>query len=264
MIRKLTENDRTKVLEYLYTESDFNIFPIGDIESFGFNEPFQTVYGEFDNHDNYLSILLFYRENVIYYTHLDTLNKDYLAILENHQYNFLSGKEELMNLLHKSHKTFKKQPMYFCSINQIKQTLSVDKDVKKLSTEEDFGALYDLLIDIKEFSVAKQDKESFISNKQKSLQMSQTVGIFKDNILVATAATTAETTKSAMVVGVATNQSYRNKGYASSCVMYLANHFIKEQGKSLSLFYDNPKAGSIYHKIGFEDIGKWTMLKRKW
>ena len=31
------------------------------------------------------------------------------------------------------------------------------------------------------------------------------------------------------------------------------------EGKELCLFYDNPDAGTIYKKLGFEDIGFWIM-----
>jgi hypothetical protein len=260
MIRLLTEADKQDVLTYLYKASEFNIFPIGDIEAFGFNEPFQTVYGEFDDKNNYLSILLFYRENVIYYSHLNVFNEEYVTILNKHEYRFMSGKESLMELVYPFLTNFNKSSMYFCSINTLKDDVIFPDSITELSTERDFDQLYELLIEIEEFSVQKQNKVNFISNKIKSLEMSKTVGIYKDDKLIATAATTAETTQSAMVVGVATRKGYRNKGYGSSLVLYLANHFIVHKQKSLSLFYDNPKAGSIYHKIGFVDIGKWMML----
>ncbi len=43
MIRKLTENDRSNVLNYLYQDSSYNIFIIGDIEAFGFNKEWQAL-----------------------------------------------------------------------------------------------------------------------------------------------------------------------------------------------------------------------------
>lgn len=260
MIRLLKEEDKTPLLNYLYQECEFNIFPIGDIEAFGFNEPFQTVYGEFDQEGNYISILLFYRENVIYYTHLESFNDEYLKILDKHEFHFMGGKESLLELIYPHLKNFTKKSMHFCSINTLEKRVDTRQSILELSSEKDFEDLYELLVEIEEFGVKKQSKNTFVSNKLKGLEMSKTVGIYKDNILVASAATTAETTKSAMVVGVASKEGYRNKGYASDLVIYLANHFILDKQKSLSLFYDNPKAGSIYHKIGFIDIGKWMML----
>jgi predicted GNAT family acetyltransferase len=34
---------------------------------------------------------------------------------------------------------------------------------------------------------------------------------------------------------------------------------VLAEGKTLCLFYDNPKAGSIYKRLGFKDIGFWSM-----
>ena len=68
MIRKLIEEDRVKLLEHLYVEGSLNIFIIGDIEAYGFGEDFQTIYGEFDIDNNYLSVVLFYREHSIFYS----------------------------------------------------------------------------------------------------------------------------------------------------------------------------------------------------
>ena len=64
----------------------------------------------------------------------------------------------------------------------------------------------------------------------------------------------AENSKSAMIVGVATR-----KGYMSKCLSKLCNDLL-ERNKFLCLFYDNPKAGKVYHKLGFKEIGIWTML----
>ncbi|MGP4075489.1 GNAT family N-acetyltransferase [Halobacillus sp. K22] len=63
---------------------------------------------------------------------------------------------------------------------------------------------------------------------------------------------------SAMVVGVCTHPEHKNQGYASVCMTKLCQELLAE-GKMLCLFYDNPEAGSIYKRLGFEDIGKWMM-----
>ena len=99
MIRLLKESDRKKVLHYLYQEPEFNIFPIGDIETFGFETDFQRVYGEFDDSANLLSILLRYRVHAIYYSDQMRFNKDYLKIFEQDPFTHLSGKQELINLM---------------------------------------------------------------------------------------------------------------------------------------------------------------------
>ena len=82
--------------------------------------------------------------------------------------------------------------------------------------------------------------------------------IEEDGRMVSSVATTAENTLSAMVVGVCTDPNDRQKGYASEMMKRVIQDYIRA-GKTLCLFYDNPNAGRIYKRLGFYDIGMWTM-----
>ncbi len=264
MIRKLTQKDQNQVLEYLYKESAYNIFIIGDIEAFGFDKEWQTLYGEFDESNEYLSVLLFYRDNVVYYSHEDIFNLEYLSILNQRVFKFMSGKEALMVLMQPYFPDFKLKPMYFCKAT----TLDEDKffnysNVKVLSTTEDCSKLYDLLATVKEFGIYKDSREDFITSKLNSINMGVTYFIEENNKIVATVATTAETTTNAMVVAVATHQEYRKKGLASKLMTYLMKEYFDNRQKELCLFYDNPNAGKIYLKLGFKDFGKWAMMNKE-
>lgn len=77
---------------------------------------------------------------------------------------------------------------------------------------------------------------------------------------VAMVRTAAENPASAMVVGVGTHPSYRQMGLATQLMIRLCRELLKE-GKSLCLFYDNPRAGAIYHRLGFQEIGYWNMIR---
>lgn len=262
MIRKLTQKDQEKVLTYLYQASAYNIFIIGDIETFGMDTEFQRVYGEFDERGDYLSVFLRYRENAVYYAHETRFNLMYLEIFEKDPFEYLSGKTELLLLIEPYLKGYTKKHMYFCKADRMKEEVSQKVDIKEVKTKEDAIKLYDLLISIDEFGYAQKDKETFITQKTTDQKMGITLIIEKDDLVLSTVATTAETTKSAMVVAVATHKDYRNKGYASILMTRLMHIYIYEKQKELCLFYDNPEAGKIYHKLGFETIGTWDMFKR--
>ena len=77
--------------------------------------------------------------------------------------------------------------------------------------------------------------------------------------MTSVAQTTAQNSKSAMIVGLASAKKHRNRGLMSVCLSKLCSDVLAE-GKTLCLFYDNPKAGSVYHKLGFESIDKWVMI----
>jgi len=263
MIRLLTEEDRNGVLEYLYKEASYNIFPIGDIEAFGFEQDFQRIYAEFDETGKYLSILLRYRTNAIYYADKVVFNKDYLEIFEKDPFEVISGKSELMDLISPYLEDFEKHHTYFCEAKDKKNLEVPTCEIKRLKTKEDAGKVYDLIGSVEEFATFHQDKEAYVDAKMKSIQMGMTLFIEEHGEVLSTVATTAETSKSAMVVAVATKVGARNKGYASALMMALMEEYFEKKKKNLCLFYDNPSAGKIYHRLGFETIGTWDMYKRK-
>ena len=264
MIRKLTINDQEQVLKYLYKEPSINIFIIGDIEQFGFDVDFQDVYAEYAD-NKILGVLLRYKENVIYYSQEQHFNTDFLEIINTFKYEFISAKGSIMELLKPHFKEMKEKPMYFCEANTFDPNLEViEDDIIDVKTPDQARKLYYLLADIEEFESFKSEKvEKFITSKLQALKESVTYSIHQDDLCVCSVSTVADTTKAAMVVAVATHPAYRKRGYASKLMIKLLNEYINKRKKALCLFYDNPAAGKIYHRLGFKDIDKWVMLVRK-
>jgi len=262
MIRLLTEQDRSDVLAYLYKEASYNIFPIGDIETFGFDTDFQRVYAEIDVDGKYLSILLRYKEHAIYYADTVRFHQEFLRIFQNDPFDYISGKTVLMELISPYLEGYRKHHTYFCEAKEMKSLSVPNIDVKRMKTREDAAKVYELISTIEEFSSFHQEKDSYVDAKMKSMQMGMTLYIEEDGEVASTVATTAETKQSAMVVAVATSINARNKGYASALMKVLMNEYFMNKKKGLCLFYDNPSAGKIYQRLGFETIGTWDMYKK--
>jgi predicted GNAT family acetyltransferase len=79
--------------------------------------------------------------------------------------------------------------------------------------------------------------------------------------IVAVAQSAAESERLAMIVGVCTHPAWRQRGYASACMARLCRA-LSAEGKIPCLFYDNPNAGRIYKRLGFEDFARWGMVIR--
>ncbi len=264
MIRKLTESDRDSLLEYLYVEGSLNIFIIGDVEAFGFGRDFQSLYAEFDKDNKYTSVLLFYRENSIFYSHKREFNVKWMDIFNQHDFKYLSGAQSVFEKLIPYFEDFKIQPMYFCEAYSLEEEITINEyEVIKASTKEDCSKLFDILSTIKEFGYEKKSKAEYISGKLIALKMGSTLFIEEDGKVLSTVATTAETTKSAMVVAVATLEEARGRGLATILMKELMKEYFNDKNKYLCLFYDNPKAGNIYKRLGFKDVDKWVMLSKE-
>ena len=67
MIRKLTEKDREAVFDLIQEKPAENLFIIGDLEAFGFEEDFQEIWGDFTENEKLRAVLLRYNINFIPY-----------------------------------------------------------------------------------------------------------------------------------------------------------------------------------------------------
>jgi predicted GNAT family acetyltransferase len=265
MIRKLVEKDRYKLLKYLYVEGSLNIFIIGDVEAFGFDKNFQTIYAEFDKELNYISVLLFYNEHSVFYSHTRVFNEEWLEIYKNHNDNiYMSGAESTIQNLIPYFPNYKVNPMYFSEAFKLTEKIEkTEYNIIKVTTKEHCDKLFDILFLISKFAYKSKEKDKFIEDKMNSLNMGSTYFIEKDGVVVSTVSTTAETKVSAMVIAVATLETARNKGLATILMKHLMNEYFDKKKKYLCLFYDNPKAGNIYKRLGFKDVDKWIMLKKE-
>lgn len=261
MIRKLLERDRNSVLQFLSKEPSINLFLIGDIEAFGFEQEFQDVWGQFTVNGELEGVLLRYNENFIPYfikPNFD-ISEFKNIILNNIGKTMISGKESIVKKFEGILPNHTSRLTHFCELTDGKRLNAFESDKEiKIAKECDAKRVYDLIESIEEFS----DISNSIDMIKHTIKTA-TGRIYyiesDDGTMVSVAQTTVENSKSAMVVGVATLKEYRNNGLMRKCLSKLCMDVMSE-GKTLCLFYDNPKAGSVYHNLGFNTIDKWMMI----
>ncbi len=272
MIRKLTESDRQNVIKYLKQEPEINLFILGDIENYGFQTDSQDIWADISENDEYQAVLLRYYNSYILYTH-NSNNYDYSnfanqikTAIASKIADTISAKKEIMDKLYpllETKEDFSRKSCYFSKCNRIDPAFPVSNlDKVKYATTDHIEEIAEFMNEkIVEFGTLRN-----LDSMRKAIETgSGSIVYMKDtktNKPIATASTAAENTYSAMIVGVATDPDYRNKGYASACVYKLTKKLIDE-GRTACLFYDNPKAGNIYKKLGFVDIDKWDMVNKK-
>ncbi|WLD94833.1 GNAT family N-acetyltransferase [Alkalihalobacillus sp. AL-G] len=256
MIRRLTERDNDQVMDFLGEERALNLFIVGDIENFGYETDFQTLWGEWNEEAELIAVLLRYRGNFIPYAR-GNFNVEKFAEIINGQEHFemLSGKQDIVEKFDGLLPVGEQRLMHFAEIVSAEQLDKIgDRGRIHVATEQNIDLVFPLMENVFDFS--NNSKEGLLQTlKTKS---GRTFFIKEEELAIACASTTAENSMSAMVVGVCTDEHHRNKGLASVCLSALCEEVLTE-GKSLCLFYDNPAAGSIYKRLGFKDIGKWSM-----
>lgn len=258
LIRQLSQKDHERCLNLIKVQPAENLFIIGDIEAYGYERDFQKVWGDFNSHGELIAVLLKYENNYIPFALGDFNAEGFADIIDqDSDFSMMSGLREVTARI----EPFIKRPLkskrqtYYAKCTGLQHVTSDTSQVVKATPQAAEG-LVDLLIRVPEFS----DSIITVDRKRRGLEdgSSRTYYMEENGIMVSTASTAAENSMSAMVVGVATLEDYKKKGYATACMVRLCEEVLNE-GKELCLFYDNPKAGAIYKRLGFKDIGFWMM-----
>ncbi|MGR5985682.1 GNAT family N-acetyltransferase [Bacillus cytotoxicus] len=261
MIRKLTKRDHEQVLAFLKEEISINLFILGDIEAFGYDADFQELWGYFTENKMLQSVLLRFHDSFILYGKGNFSIADYEVILSPHKPLKISGKSDIVEKLEDVHGIHlgTKNKTYFC---ECKDDTALPKTMIhtaiKQATLEDVERIMHLRNNIEEFPQSKQSEK--ILRQSLETNTGRTYYIEENGEMVSSASTSAENSLSAMIVGVCTHPDYRGKGYASYILQKMIQDFKKEE-RTLCLFYNNPVAGRIYKRLGFQDIGTWTMYR---
>ena len=77
--------------------------------------------------------------------------------------------------------------------------------------------------------------------------------------IVSSALLNVEGADAGLIGGVFTQPHARGHGYAAACTAALCID-LQNDGKTPVLFFENPIAGRVYRKLGFEECGKWALL----
>lgn len=260
IIRKLTKNDHDQVISFLSEEPSINLFIIGDIEVFGYESDFQEIWAEFNQQGEIIAVLLRYYQSFIPYAKGEFNVAEFVSIIISHsQPVLLSGKTDIVEKFESYNvlQLGKKQETFFAECKSTEYLGETNVYIKKASINE-IDQILSLRKTIDEFHLSHNAAEMLRTSMESN--MARTYYTEENGQMTACVSTTAENSMSAMIVGVCTRKEYRRKGFATGIMQKLFKDILDE-GKILCLFYDNPEAGRIYKRLGFNDIGKWTMYR---
>ncbi|MDC7227005.1 MAG: GNAT family N-acetyltransferase [Spirochaetales bacterium] len=254
---KCTNENKNELLTFLKHNPAENCFIIGDLENYSMDEEFIEIW-MIRKKKNITTVLLrFYN----YYT-VSTHDEDDIEEIINHlnaekELITLTGVESVIDKISKGMEFSKIKRANFAELIEIKnykENLLID--IKKANIEE-INELFEFHKSIKEFEVKEESKENF---GKELLDNTGRIYYTRENKkIVSMAMITAENSVNGMIMGVATAQKYRRKGYARAIVQEICKSMI-DNGKSVVLFYDNPEAGKMYKEIGFEDINRQATI----
>ncbi|HKM05386.1 MAG TPA: GNAT family N-acetyltransferase [Sphaerochaeta sp.] len=263
IVRKLANKDLPAVYEYIKDEPEATLLIQGDLELYGLQSKEVSLYA-FD--EPWDCIVLKYYSDYMLYSKSPTFNAKAVAALLARQENVLAikAKESLLLQMQSQYPKQKITGTYLCRCNKDNfiAKAKTDLPIRKL-TKEDAFAVVSLYQQIEEFAQPYRDhtKQKLAEITNNLAQGGVGFGLFEGDKLISSVYTTATTTKAAMVVGVATLPEYRSRGYASTLVSKICSFCFEDGLEFLCLYFDNPKAGAIYKKLGFEVVTRWATMR---
>ncbi len=252
MIKKLTDKDNDRIMKLLTQNSIANYFIILSLEREKYKKMFEEKWGQFNQQGELVSVLFKRKTRTLqFYSSQDYDEDEVCSIFENQDFEKLIGEEKVMKKLinHYNFSRIEKgailSKLESFYVNNTKK-LSHVKPVKL----QDIDRIVDLYRSVfTGFAPRELITEKYENNTGRGYY------IERKGKMISIAQSSYESNDTAIIVGVATHQDYRKKGYATECLIKLCKELINE-GKTLYLQYDNPNAGRIYKKLGFKDIGR--------
>jgi uncharacterized protein len=258
MLREANNNDLPLIMSLLKQEPDLNLFFIADIEFYGIKTDFMTIWVD----ELVLTIVLKYHLNMLVYSQIAFDVQEILDLATSLHIRCLSCGEQaakqIIPLL--SNNTKVRHEVFAKLTNLIKPAFPLTE--AHLAHSSDACAIITSQHQISEFAdLMGNDIQLNITNAATRITEGFTKHyiIIQDDKVIANANTSATCSVAAMIGGVYTLPAYRGQGLATSVVYYLCQDLLAHHQTPV-LFFENPKAASIYHALGFEDFGNWYMI----
>ncbi len=258
MLRLLTKKDHDIVWNFLKAEASINLYAIGNIENFGYNQEFQQLWGWFEEGILRATMMRYY-SHFMYYAKKTIPIEPFVHIIQDfNEAYILSGKTKLVEPFEQFLEStlLPRRDTYFSEwIASRNEHTVLDAHVIQADIE-DIDDILSLESKVPEFgsmnTTYEMIEQTFYS------KTGRTFFIKENGKMIASVSTEAENSLSAMIIGVCTHPNYRGRGLASRILSHVLT-ILSQEGKIVCLFYNNPSAGTIYKRLGFYDIDMWTM-----
>ncbi len=263
--QRLHEEHYAELRQFLAAEPGYSVFLSSNLERFGLDDPFIHFWGTFQDDRLVTTLMMVGQRAGIYTTDPSTL-RPAMEIALRQRVSFIMGPREVMNsaLQHLWQlPVTRREAHFFAQLSserfQPQPAGTVSHAVIRKATPDDVPALTTLYTGAAGFELASIDqvRQSMIER----VYALRTYVAEVNGRLVAGASTSAESYNAAMIGGVWTLPDERSQGHSTAVVAALSAELLAE-GRRPYLFYleNNAPAGHVYKKIGFEDIGRWSVI----
>ncbi|MDR0137623.1 GNAT family N-acetyltransferase [Metabacillus idriensis] len=254
-IKLIDKKEYGHAAEFLQTDIELNALIIEDL-----SEEHMLVYGSYLNMQ-LNALLMIYPEKIYYYSPVINLPlTEFASIIQETGIRKIVGKKELIDEF-KNYFQIDLESDSFMLKYGGSNDFQPSKDVKVITSLEECRNLYDLFLQVDEYKMVGPNEDFFANDHYQNIEAGKLKVLYKaeDGKMVSTAGVFIESSRTAIIVGVATPPAHRRKGYASEMIRAICHELAAEE-RAIYLFYNNPNAGNLYKQLGFYEAAKWKVL----
>lgn len=261
-MRRCDDNDYCMLMEYLRKEPVYHTFMIADIERYGFDKDYQTIYVQ-DANDGYSGIFLKFYNNLIVSGVEAELDFDKVEALVTDEITTIMGEAELVRRisasLGKKHEYEQKELYVLREPVYTGEGEALDGRIR-LAELADVDRIYDFLMAIPQLKPLYSRKDMLWNrlNNREGIHV-----ILEDQgRIIAHGNSAASTDNTVMLGGIGVMPAYRRKGYALGIMKRLCIE-IQNEGRVPCIFAGKGALGALCRKLGFERYGFWGTIQIK-
>ncbi len=258
MVRECTEKDKEQLLAYLKEEAVYNTFLLADIEDFGFEETFQTVYMD-EEQGEIKGVYLCFYQNFLLYCRENEVNISFLEqLFSNYEPDVVMGKTQTVQIVQRilTEHVLESRGLYLFSDPSCLET---DNSEIYAAGPEDVDDIFAFLQSIDELRHLYTSKQMIADRIEKNCGVHYIIR--KNGEIIAHANSAAQCEATTMIGGVSTAPDERGKGLGGQVVSRLCRDILAK-GKTPCLFSVQGEEHNLYHRIGFQKIGEWGTLTK--
>lgn len=256
-MRLLVHPDLPQLERVLARDPYYNLFMIGNLAQMGIDYPDLFYWGQFDG-DDLIGVAMRYRSNWVFYDAGSADLGEIARLVDAYPSDAnINGRNVLVDAVVGRLAMFEVKAdhqSYYCALPK-GAVPSRPAHLTRRADEQDLPALGDLY-------AQAGDMRRDLAAIRRCLDHNRIWVTLVDDQIVSAALTNVEAAGMAMIGGVFTPEPLRNLGYASAAMSALCADLLAD-GLQPCLFYDNPAAGAIYRRLGFEDIGPWRYVQMR-
>lgn len=266
MIKRLFDNEKGKVIEYIYEQRLKNFYLYMDLLSCGCEEDGLGLWVKEKNKD-ILFVIYQYNDCIHLYGHMSEMDKEVVAKVFELKPGVISGPTEIINAIYKECDVSKwdfEHNYVVTADKKMEYTIGNNMIIKKANDSE-IAEIAKIMMKSDVYSRVSTYESLCHSMLNRNKQgFGRVFVLIDEDIIVASNATNAETKDMAVIGGLITDPEKRGKGYGQIITAYTWN-LIRDEGKvGLGhILEDNVNSIKLHTKMGYSFIGKNARIIRK-